>query len=211
MLVRPIRRGKSKNKKSNSPQGDERKGHPSIKEDDLFLFLKKRVGKLEAVVITGGEPTIQSDLEKFIANIKSLGYLVKLDTNGTKPKLLARLIKKKLVDYLAMDIKATSKKYQKVTGKKIDFNIIKKSVKLIKDSKLPYEFRTTVVPGLLNKGDIERMGKILVGADKWFLQQFKNNIPLVNRQLVGEKAYSQKEMEEMAEIGKKYVKRCEVR
>ncbi len=209
---RPIRHGKSKNKKLNSPQGDERKGHPSIRVDDLFVFLESRRDKLDAVVITGGEPTIQDDLEKFFAKIKKLGYLIKLDTNGTNPEMLARLIKKRLVDYLAMDIKAPAQKYKKVTGgKALNFANIKKSVKIIRESELPYEFRTTVVPRLLNKADIEKIGKIIKSADKWYLQQFKSNIPLVNRQLVGKKAYSQKELEAMAEIGRKYVKKCEVR
>jgi pyruvate formate lyase activating enzyme len=211
MLVRPNRQGKFSDKKNKSPQGDKRKGHPNLREDDLFLFLKTRAGKLEAVVISGGEPTLQPDLVEFLAKIKKLGFLVKLDTNGSRPEVIAKLIKNKLVDYLAMDIKAPAKKYGKVTGKKVDFNKIKKSVKLIIMSKLPYEFRTTVVPGLINKDDLIKIGELITGADKWYLQQFKSNTPLVNQKLVGRKPYVLPEMEEMAEIVRKYVKKCEVR
>ena len=211
MLVRPNRHGKSKNKNVYPPQGEERKGYPNFREDDLFLFLKKRKGKLEAVVITGGEPTMQADLEKFIARIKKMGFLVKLDTNGTNPEMLARLIKAKLVDYLAMDIKTSPENYPKVTGQKIDFNKIKKSVKLIRDSKLPYEFRTTVVPGLVDRDDIVKIGEIIKGTGKWYLQFFKSDIPLVNKKLAGKKSYSQKQMEEICQLAGKYVKKCELR
>jgi len=103
------------------------KDHPfQNKEDGLFDFLKLRVNKLDAVVISGGEPTIHPDLVDFIAKIKKLGYLVKLDTNGTNPEIIKDLLKKKLVDYIAMDIKAEEGKYSKVVGKKVNFAKIKK-------------------------------------------------------------------------------------
>lgn len=200
------------------PQKDH---HSEIKEDDLFAFLKTRIGKLDAVVITGGEPTIHSDLPKFIAEIRKLGYLVKLDTNGSCPEMLQKLIELKLVDYIAMDIKAPEDKYCKVVGVPADFDKIKKSVKIIMQSKLPpadaqamagkYEFRTTIAPGLLNKDDIKKIGKIIKGADKWYLQQFKSDIDLVNKKMEKIKPYSDKEMEEMREVAGKYVKKCEVR
>ena len=107
MLVWPIRKGRLKDISLSVLDGDQQKGRPQIiSEGDLFAFLKTRAGKLDAVVITGGEPTIQPDLSKFIAKIKKLGYLVKVDTNGTNPDMLKKLIKEGLVDYLAMDIKA---------------------------------------------------------------------------------------------------------
>ncbi len=140
-----------------------------------------------------------------------MGFLVKLDTNGTDPEVLARLIKAKLVNYLAMDIKTFPESYSKVTGQNIDFNKIEKSVKLIIGSKLPYEFRTTVVPGLVDRDDIAKIGRIIKGADIWYLQQFKSDTPLVNKKLMGKKTYSLKEMGAMAEIGRKYVKKCEIR
>ncbi len=190
------------------PQKDH---HPKIKEDDLFAFLKKRAGKLDAIVITGGEPTIHADLPDFIDKIKKLGYLVKLDTNGANPEMIKKLIDKKSINYIAMDIKAPCDKYSKVAGKPVDFNKIKRSVKIIMESGLPYEFRTTVVPGLLNKDDIIKIAKIIKGADKWYLQQFKSDIDLINKELGKVKPYSAGEMEEMCEAGRKYVKKCEAR
>jgi len=209
MLVRPVR--VSKSKYAQSASGERQKDHPGFKEDDLFVFLKSRAGKLDAVVITGGEPGLQKDLPEFIKKIKALGFLVKLDTNGSYPEILARLVKEKLVDYLAMDLKAPVEKYQAVTGKKVDFNNIKKSVKIIMQSGLPYEFRTTAVPGLLNKDDLAAMGKIIKGADKWYLQNFKSKLELVDRKLEGRVPYNARQMKELAEIGSKFVKKCEVR
>lgn len=185
--------------------------YPFIKEDDLFEFLQNRVGKLEGVVITGGEPTMQVDLPRFAVKIKNLGFLIKLDTNGANPAVLRQLVENKLINYIAMDVKAPGDKYNKITGVKIDFKSIKKSVKIIMKSNLPYEFRTTIVPGLLNKTDIENMAKFLKGADLWYLQRFKSDTDLVNNALQGIKPSSATEMEAMRKIGSCYVKRCEAR
>lgn len=222
MLVWPSHKaGRLKNISPVSLGGEE-KDHPSsylssgFKEDDFFNFLKVRQGKLEGVVITGGEPTLHKDLPRFIKKIKNLGYLVKLDTNGTNPVMLAKLIKEKLVDYIAMDIKAPENRYPKVVGrevdfKKIDFKKIEKSVRIIRESGLPHEFRTTVVPGLLGKEDITQIGRIIKGAQNWFLQKFKSGTNLVDESFQGLSPFTDKEMEEMVGIGRKYVKKCEAR
>jgi pyruvate formate lyase activating enzyme len=215
MLVWPIKVGKSKYAQNitgaSGQTTEQQKVHPKIKEDDLFVFLRSRVGKLDAVVITGGEPCLQKDLLEFIKKIKKMGFLVKLDTNGSYPEMLTRLINKKLVDYIAMDLKAPADKYKEVTGVKADFNNIKKSVKIIMQSGLPYEFRTTIVPELLNKDDIGEMGKVIKGAAKWYLQGFKSGVDLVERGLEGRVPYNSRQMNEMAEVGAKYAKKCEVR
>ncbi len=204
MLVLPQISGKDeKNKKE--------KGFSSLSIKDLFLFLKERFGRLEGVVITGGEPTLHPDLPSFIKKIKKIGYLVKLDTNGTNPEMLKELIDAKLIDYIAMDLKSSLDKYEKTVGVKINYNNLKKSVKIIMSCGLPYEFRTTVVPGLLVKEDIEQMGEFIKGADKWYLQKFKSDTKLVNPLYQAQKAYSNKEMETLAESARKYVKLCEVR
>jgi len=182
-----------------------------VKEDDLFNFLKKRIDKLSGVVITGGEPTLHFDLPDFLAKIKKMGFKIKLDTNGTNPGMLEKLIRAGLLDYLAMDLKAPLEKYEGITGVKAPLKKIKQSIKIIMKSGLPYEFRTTVVPGLLNKEDIRKIGKLIKDADKWYLQFFKSDTDLVNKRLEGKKACSGKEMREMAEIGRRYVKICEVR
>jgi pyruvate formate lyase activating enzyme len=206
MLVWPPKVGRVKDIPAVS---EEEKGHTLVKEDDLFQFLSERVGRLEAVVITGGEPTVHVDLLVFIKKIKNLGYLVKLDTNGTSPNMLAALVKH--IDYVAMDLKAPLEKYDQVTGVEVDFSNIQKSVKIIKESGLPYEFRTTIVPGLHEKGDINKMGEIIKGADVWYLQKFKSDVDLVDLNYKGGSSFTDKDMEEMAEIGRKFVKKCEWR
>ncbi len=184
---------------------------PSFSTKDLFLFLRERYGRLEGVVITGGEPTLHSDLPDFIKKIKDIGYLVKLDTNGTNPEMLARLIEEKLIDYIAMDLKAPRNKYEETVGVPIDFRNLEKSVKIIMSSGLPYEFRTTVVPGLLVKEDFAKMGEIIKGAKHWYLQRFKSDTDLIDKGYQKQAGYSLSEMEEFASIGRGYAEHCAVR
>jgi len=159
-----------------------------ISEQKLLKFLKQRKNLLEGVVLGGGEPTIQPDLIDFCKKIKKLKYAIKLDTNGSNPDILEKLINKKLVDYIALDIKAPPKKYIKVIGLEnriipdgiqYDFwterivNNIKKSVNLLKEENIDYEFRTTVVPTVHRKTDILKIAKWLSPAKKYFLQEFR--------------------------------------
>jgi pyruvate formate lyase activating enzyme len=183
----------------------------SSPENDLFHFLESRRGKLDGVVITGGEPTLHSDLPEFIKKIRKMGYAIKLDTNGTNPKMLKELLAEKLLDYIAMDLKAPLTEYEKVVGVKIDISKIKESIKIIINSGVPYEFRTTVVPGLIVLDDIKVMGEAIKGAGKWYLQKFKSDTDLVNSTYRGKSAFADKEMTEMAKIGQKYVNLCEWR
>lgn len=204
MLVLPREGGDEKNIK-------EGKGFSQLSLKDLFLFLKERYGRLEGVVITGGEPTLHPDLPAFIREIKAIGYLVKLDTNGTNPDALDGLLKEKLIDYIAMDIKAPLEKYEATVGVPIDCRHLEKSVKIIKESGLPYEFRTTVVPGLLEKADFAAMGELIRGAKKWYLQKFKSDTGLVDASYEGHPPYTDQEMAEFAAAGRQYVDFCEVR
>jgi pyruvate formate lyase activating enzyme len=187
------------------------KGYAQFTEDDLFYFLESRRGKLDGVVITGGEPTMHPDLPEFIKKIRAMGFNIKLDTNGTNPQMLEILLEQKLLDYVAMDLKGSSNNYDQVVGVKINFPNLQKSVKLIINSGLPHEFRTTVVPGLLVVSDFEDMGKIIAGANAWYLQKFKSDVELVDRTLEKAPAFSDDEMLQMENIGKKYVKLCEIR
>ncbi len=141
---------------------------------DFFKLLKERKGKLEAVCITGGEPTLQKDLLEFMAEIKKLGYLVKLDTNGTRPDLIKKALDKKIVDYIAMDIKNSLKNYEKTVCSKVDLDRIKMSVELIRNSNIDYDFRTTVVPGIHREKDFEEIAKWIGGAKRYFLQRFRD-------------------------------------
>jgi len=190
---------------------EKEKDHSHFNEADLFLFLEKRRGKLDAVVVSGGEPTMQADLPEFIRKVKNLGFKIKLDSNGTNPEMLKKLLAEGLIDYLAMDLKAAPVDYEKATGVKFDFNKIKESVKIIMNSGLPYEFRTTVVPGLLEKDDFAAMGEAIKGAKKWYLQFFKSDTDLVDVEYETHPPYTKKEMAEFAKIGSEYVDLCEVR
>lgn len=149
-----------------------------ISEKEFFDFLKERKGLLEGVVLCGGEPTVNRDLPEFCGKIKKLGYLIKLDTNGSNPKILKDLIDKKLIDYVAMDVKATKENYGKTVGLLECWNEgmlknIEESIKILKEGEIDYEFRTTLIPGLLDKEDILKIAKWLKGAKKYFLQNFK--------------------------------------
>jgi len=145
-----------------------------IKEKDLFKLLDERKDFLDGVCITGGEPTLQKGLIGFIKKIKKKGFLVKLDTNGSNPDMLKQLIKNKLVDYIAMDIKADLPNYEKASGVKVNLENIKKSIDLILKSETEYEFRITVAPKLIKGRAIDEIGKLLKGAKKFAIQQFRN-------------------------------------
>jgi pyruvate formate lyase activating enzyme len=195
-----------------SPRGEENeKDHTPLNEDGLFRFLESRQGKLDAVVITGGEPTMHPDLPELIRKIKDLGYKIKLDSNGTNPEMLKNILAEKLVDYLAMDLKAAPSDYPKATGIAFDFSKIKESVKLIMSSGVPYEFRTTCVPGFIDEAAMKKMGEFIQGADKWYLQNFKSDTELIDKTLKGRPGFSSAEMEKFASIGSGYVKKCEIR
>lgn len=142
-------------------------------EKEFFDFLKKRKGKIEGVCITGGEPTIQKDLIDFIKKIKKLGFKIKLDTNGSRPDVLKKLLDAKLLDFVAMDIKNSLKRYNKTIGNNVDTDRIKLSVDLIKNSRLPYEFRTTVVPGIHTEKDFDDIAKWIKGARAYYLQEYR--------------------------------------
>ena len=144
----------------------------STEEEEFFEFLEKRKGLLHGVVITGGEPTIQKDLGEFIDRIREKEYPVKLDTNGYRPDVLEKLIKAKKLDYIAMDIKGPPEKYAEICGVPINMDKINRSISLIMNSGLEYEFRTTVPPGF-TLGDIEGSVKLVDGADLYYLQQFR--------------------------------------
>jgi len=175
-----------------------------ISEEGVFSFLEKRKGKLDAVTITGGEPTIHHDLIDFIKRVRKIGYLIKVDTNGSCPDVLEQLISGRLVDYLAMDMKGPLHKYKTVTKSKIDEDKIRQSIEMIIKSGLTYEFRTTIPKRLLHEDDLLEMGKLLKNASRYILQQF---IPTrtLDKQFLKYEAYSQEEMEYFVEKLKKEV------
>jgi len=182
-----------------------------ISEEELFVFLEKRKGLIEGLVITGGEPLIQEDITDFCEKVKRLGYLIKIDTNGTYPEKLRELFDKKLVDYIAMDVKAPNSKYDELTDVKTDIKKIEKSIEIIRNSKLDYEFKTTFVPELLTKEDIVSIAKWLKGSKRFYLQQFKNDAPLISSKLQNVAPHSKEELIETLNAIKPYFDSCDVR
>ena len=144
----------------------------TIYPEDVFSYLEKRRGKLDAVVITGGEPTLQARLIPFMQRIKTMGFLVKLDTNGSRPQVLREAIAKEIPDYIAMDIKAPWDKYALVAGSLVNITDIKDSIDLVMNSGIPYEFRTTLVKTLLEPDDVMSIGKLIRGSSLYVLQKF---------------------------------------
>ncbi|MFH1965481.1 MAG: anaerobic ribonucleoside-triphosphate reductase activating protein [Acidobacteriota bacterium] len=142
-----------------------------INEDDLFRFLQRRTSLLDAVVITGGEPTLNENLPEFIRRIREFGFLVKLDTNGTNPAMVRALIEEGLLDYVAMDVKTILSQYNRLCRTLVDTGAIVRSVKLLLDADIEYEFRTTVYPGL-TESTLYSLAELLTGADKWVLQHY---------------------------------------
>jgi pyruvate formate lyase activating enzyme len=155
-------------------------------EEEFFDYLKRRANLIEGVCITGGEPTLWKGLEDFIRHIKELGFEVKLDTNGSRPEVLKRLIDEKLLDYIAMDVKAPKEKYGLFLQKEEDVENVIKSIEVIKSSKVDYEFRTTVNERLLTLEDFESIGAIISGAKRYVLQRYKYNEGVLDKKLSGE-------------------------
>lgn len=150
------------------------KEQPKISEKEFFVFLKERKELLEGVVLCGGEPTINKDLPEFIKKIKELGYAVKIDTNGSNPKMLRKLINNNLIDYVAMDIKLPKEKYPEVFKEKIEVEDIEESINILKNSKIDSEFRTTIIPTVLKKDDVVKIAKWIGGPNvKYYLQNFR--------------------------------------
>ncbi len=181
-----------------------------ISEKDLFRFLSKRMGKLDAVTITGGEPTIHSDLFEFVERIRAMGFLVKVDTNGSHPEVIERLIGNNLIDYIAMDVKAPLERYAEITESRINPANIEKSIGLIMKSGIDYEFRTTIVRSLLCEKDLLKIGEAIKGAGKLFLQRFVPSKTL-DKSFAREKTYSDEEFEGLKERLKGYADTVAVR
>ncbi len=180
-----------------------------ILQENIIDFLKQRQGKLDAVVITGGEPTIQSSLADFIATIKNLGFLVKLDTNGSNPFVIEKLLDLRLLDYIAMDIKAPFDKYKDITNSKINVNYVKKSIEIIKKSSLQHEFRTTVVKEQLSINDILEIASYTKGSKHYFQKfVYSKNVDLFFK---NKSTYSDKEFEEINALLKENNYDCEIR
>ena len=182
---------------------------PVMEEEELFAFLAKRKGLLDGVAITGGEPCLHRDLPEFIAKIREMGFSVKLDTNGTHPAVLAEVLERGLVEYVAMDVKNSPDKYAMTAGlQTLDIGPIRESIELLKNAGIEYEFRTTVVDELHEAGDFEEIGRWIEGARHYFLQCFtdRDTVPFE-----GLSAPSKEKLEACAAVVSKYVKDVQIR
>ncbi len=181
---------------------------PALSEEEFFAFLRKRVGKLDGVVLCGGEPTFQKGIVEFAERVKSMGFKVKLDTNGYFPDVLERMIEKGLVDYVAMDVKAPLEKYSEIVKVPVDISRIVRSIDIVMNSDIDYEFRTTVYPALTLE-DFKRIGELIRGAEFFTLEQFSN------RKVLSEEAkrmspYPVSFLFEIKKLMENYVKVCRV-
>jgi pyruvate formate lyase activating enzyme len=182
---------------------------PLMNNNEVMTFFEKRKKQLKGVCITGGEPTLQKDLPEFIQKLKDMGYKIKLDTNGSNPEMLERLMKSRNVDYIAMDIKSQLSKYEKATNTKVSSLNIKKSIDLIINSDIDYEFRTTVCYPIHAVKDFEEIGKLIKGAKRYYIQNFVQSKHIDEHQKF--KPFSDQELTTAKKTMKKYVKEVEIR
>ncbi|QTA84561.1 anaerobic ribonucleoside-triphosphate reductase activating protein [Desulfonema magnum] len=183
-----------------------------LEENGVYDFLKNRRGLLDGVVISGGEPTLQDDLVLLCEKIKDMGYPVKVDTNGSRPKVIQGLIDRKLVDYIAMDIKTDPLRYSPLIKKHCNPSDIFSSIRIIMESGLPYEFKTTCIKPLVNDQIIENISHIIHGARLYALQEFRNTEVLHPEFFQGNKcSYDKDELIRFKAIADPWVEKCVVR
>lgn len=181
----------------------------AIDENEVFAYLEKRKGLVDAVCVTGGEPTLQKGLLDFLIKVKQIGYLVKLDSNGTMPKVIKDLVERGLVDYVAMDIKNSLENYGKTVGiSDFDTTAIKESIDYLLSGAVDYEFRTTLVGGEHTAENVESIAKTIAGAKRFFLQKFVDSGGCIES---GLKEISEDDAKAFAEIARKYVSKVELR
>ncbi len=180
-----------------------------MEEEELLDFLSKRKGLLDGVAVTGGEPCLHRDLPDLLRKIREMGFSTKLDTNGNHPDLLKEILDRKLVDYVAMDVKNSPEKYAVTIGlKTFDLSKVRRSIDMLINSGIDYEFRTTVVEEFHEKDDFHKIGEMIRGAGKYFIQSFtdRDSVPFGNLH-----AHSAEQLEVFAGIVAQYVGRSEVR
>lgn len=170
--------------------------------EEVFSYLKKRAGLLDGVCVSGGEPTLQTDLPDFLREVRALGYAVKLDTNGSRPQMLRALLEEGLLDYVAMDLKSSPEEYDRACGQHVDLDAIRESIELLLGGSVDYEFRTTVVAELHDEQIIARAAEQIAGARRYFLQAFVDSGQLI---APGFHAASPEEMASCLRAAQRYV------
>ncbi len=180
-----------------------------LDQEKILQYLSKRKGKLDAVVITGGEPLLYDDLVSFVKKVKELGYLVKLDTNGLLPQKLQKYIKQGLLDYISMDIKYSPDDYIQYAGDAALKNI-RETIKMIMESGLDYEFRTTYVKGIHNLNSSKEIAQMINGAQLYFIQNFRSG-KTINPTLSAANSFTEAELKKLKKGAKPFVKNVEIR
>lgn len=184
---------------------------PALAEEEVWDFLSRRAGRLDGLVLTGGEPTLQSDLLPFLRRLRGLPLALKLDTNGFRPDVLAAALSEGLLDYVALDVKAPPEKYALLAGRPdLDLAPLERSIALLRESGLAHEFRTTVAPGLLVEEDIAAIARWLQGAQRYVLQQFRP-LGTLDPALERARPYPGERLQQMAGICAPWVQHVEVR
>ena len=181
--------------------------HPSA-QGEVLDYLAQRKGLLDGVCVTGGEPLLQPDLLDFLQRIKAMGYLVKLDTNGSLPKRLSEILKTGLVDYVAMDIKSSPAGYSDAAGCDVELAFFENSLELIRQSGIAHELRTTAVKGLHNRSDFEQIGAWLGSASPYFIQGFVDSGNLLGK---GYTAFDEEEMQDLLQAVKPFIPHAQLR
>lgn len=181
-----------------------------IPQEEVIEHMKEKRKWVDGICVTGGEPCLHEDLPEFIEKVKKEGFLVKLDTNGSNPEMIKELLDKKLLDFISVDIKSNLENYENIAKVKVDLEKIKKSVDLIKNSNIDYEFRTTVLPDMHKKEDLIKIGEWLKGSKKYALQNFRPGKclnPSYNEKL----GFSKQELEDFKLILEPYFEKVEIR
>ena len=181
-----------------------------MEEDELMAFLKKRVGVLDGVAITGGEPLLHKDMPRFLGKIKELGFKIKLDSNGSFPELLEEIVKANLVDRVAMDIKNSPELYGKTVGlESFDIKNVERSKNFLLEGRVDYEFRTTAVKGLHTESSIREAAKWIEGAKEYYLQQFKDSGDILDLKGLG--AFDEEEMKKLKLAAAEFIPHVQLR
>jgi pyruvate formate lyase activating enzyme len=183
---------------------------PDFSEKEIFDYIESKKKFIDGVCITGGEPCIYPDLAGFCKRLKDKGFLVKLNTNGSRPEILKELIEQKLIDKVSMDIKSSFDNYDDVAGVPVDKEKITESINLIMNSGIDYSFNTTVIPGIVDRKEIFKIAKMIKGAKKYNLNNFKSNVKLVGKELENTKSFNKSELEELKKIAEEYVPNTEL-
>jgi len=188
---------------------------PTIDLAEIEAYLRRHRGAIDGIVITGGEPTVHDDLPDLCRRLKEMGFSVKIDTNGTNPNMVKRLIDEGLVDYIAMDVKAPLNEFDYSRAAGIDVRAmlprVRETINILMKSNIEYEFRTTLVPTIHKKGDVEKICKLLMGCRRYVLQRFMSEVETINPKFKELKPFSDAEMKSFLEEARRYIPNAKIR